>query len=345
MKTIKVKANKNYKVIIGEKVCEIVGEKIKALSPKTEKVMIVTETTVFSLYANKVASSLRKSGYEVYLHVFKAGEENKTLNTVEKIIGDLSAYKFTRTDILIALGGGVTGDITGFASSIYLRGVNYIQMPTTLLSAVDSSVGGKTGVDLPSGKNLIGAFWQPLVVVCDTDFIKSLPQKIYAQGLAEVIKYGIICDKAFFYGIRNNELSLEEIICRSVEIKAEIVMDDEFDNGKRQLLNLGHTFGHAIELLSNFELSHGEAISIGTVIACEFSNKINFGKVDIDLVKEVLVNNGLPVATNFTHSEIFETLLTDKKRRGNQISLILPVEIGDSRIYKIEIEKFKELFI
>ena len=344
MKKLKVNATKSYDIIVGDNVSLEIGSLIKERLPKINKIMIVTETNVFPLYSNKVADILRKCGYDVYLHVFKAGEESKTLSTVINVINDLALSHFTRTDAILALGGGVTGDLAGFAASIYLRGITVIQMPTTLLSAVDSSVGGKTGVDLPVGKNLVGAFWQPSLVVCDTSVIEKLPKEIFSQGMAEVIKYGILVDKDFFNRIKEKTISLEEIIYKCVKIKAEIVETDEFDNGKRQLLNLGHTFGHAIEYLSAFSLSHGQAIAIGIIKASEFSNKIGYGNVDVDLIKETLRLFDLPITSNYSNEEIFEALLNDKKIRGKEISLILPKEIGNTQIYKIDTEKFKELF-
>ncbi len=345
MKKLKVNLLNGYDIIIGEDESKNVGKLVKEKLPKVNKIMVVTETNVFPLYGKKVVEVLRTEGYDVYLHVFNAGEENKTLSTATEIINDLALSHFTRTDAILALGGGVTGDLAGFVASIYLRGIRVIQMPTTLLSAVDSSVGGKTGVDLPVGKNLVGAFWQPSLVVCDTSFIEKLPNDIMSQGMAEVIKYGILLDKNFYNELKEKTISLEEIIYKCVKIKAEIVEADEFDNGKRQLLNLGHTFGHAIEYLSAFYLSHGQAVAIGIVIASEFSNKIGFGKVDVDSIKNTFKSYDLPITCDYSNEEIFEALLCDKKIRGNELSLILPKEIGDTQIYKMETEKFKELFI
>ncbi len=347
MKKLTVKASKPYSVYIGENALNSLVEILdKDLAKKPNKVLIVSDSNVYAIYGERVKGLL--DGYaETYSFVFTAGEQSKTLETAHSIITTLAENEFTRTDLLVALGGGVTGDITGFVAGIYLRGVDFVQIPTTMLASIDSSVGGKTGVDIPEGKNLVGAFHQPKAVVCDTEIIRNLPTDIYSQGMAEAIKYGVLDSEKLFYKIQNKTADLDELIYACVKIKANIVKKDEFDGGLRQLLNLGHTFGHAIERLSAFKLSHGEAVGIGMLYASEYSVKIGLA-TDKNLthaVKNCLLSYGLPLTCEFTKTEIFGGLLLDKKRRGNSITLVLPQKIGKCKLVKTDIEKFKETFL
>lgn len=344
MKVVKVKASKKYSIYIGEKALDSVVEILdKSLTKKPNKILVVADNTVYSRYGKRLNNLLSEYA-SVYSAVFCAGEQSKTLLTAQEVIKVLAEKQFTKTDILIALGGGVTGDITGFVASVYLRGVNFVQVPTTLLSAIDSSVGGKTGVDIPQGKNLVGAFHQPKAVICDTAIISDLPSNIYAQGIAEAIKYGVIASEKLFDKIANNTISIDDLIYACVSIKAKIVKKDEFDCGLRQLLNLGHTFAHSIEKLSNFTLSHGECVGIGMLYASRYAQKLGLSGNDEKRIESALLAYGLPVSCDFTKQEIFESLLTDKKRRGDKITLVLPVKIGKCKLVKTDIEKFKETF-
>lgn len=342
MKKIKVKASTEYDVNIGVGLSYKVGEMLNELDI-TGKIGVISDDKVFSLYGDRVITSIEKAGYVVKSFVFPNGEQSKNLVTVSEILSFLAENEFTRTDTLVALGGGVVGDITGFSAGIYLRGVKFVQVPTTLLAAVDSSVGGKTGVDLPQGKNLAGVFKQPVSVICDSQIIEELPKDIYTQGMAEVIKYGVIRDKELFENI--SEKNIQEIISRSVEIKRDIVEKDEFDNGERQLLNLGHTFGHAVEKLSDFKLSHGESVAIGMVMASRFAEKTGVAKEQVSIkLEKILKKLNLPTENPFDKQSVFAVMAVDKKRRSNTISLILPRNIGDSVIKKYSIEEFKEIF-
>ena len=254
----------------------------------------------------------------------------------------LAGEQMTRSDAIIAFGGGVVGDLGGLSASLYLRGVKYIQVPTTLLAAVDSSVGGKTAIDIPAGKNLVGSFYQPSLVCCDTALMDTLPTEIYRDGCAEVIKYGMILDAALYDKLHALPFDREAVVARCVEIKRDVVQQDEFDNGVRGLLNFGHTFGHAIEKLSDFGVSHGEAVAKGMVIAARIAPLCGLCGVAEEL-ETLLVQYGFDTACPYAANEIYDALLTDKKRRGGKISVVLPRAVGDCMLYDMAVEDLKEL--
>ena len=252
----------------------------------------------------------------------------------------------TRTDMIVALGGGVTGDLAGFGAAVYLRGISFVQIPTTFLAAIDSSVGGKTAVDLEAGKNLAGAFYQPKLVLCDTDVLQTLPEVVFADGIAEALKYGVLGDAALFEKIAGGDFrqDLEEIIETCVSMKRDVVEEDEFDTGKRQLLNLGHTFGHAIEQKSHFQMTHGHAVAIGMhLIAKAAEAKGIAEKGTAAAIAKALEQNQLPKETEFSPAEVAEGTLRDKKRRGGTISFVFPKKIGDCEIVKIPVEEVEAL--
>lgn len=339
MRTVVINTNQSYKVLIGQNILKSTGKLIKeVISPC--KAAVITDSTVDKLYSDTVIKSLKDEGYEVIKYVFKAGEDSKNLLVYTDILEFLAKNTLTRSDILVALGGGVTGDMAGFAAASYLRGIKFIGIPTTLLAAVDSSVGGKTAVNLNAGKNLVGAFHQPSLVICDTDTLKTLPDEYIKDGLAEIVKYGIICDKQLFDTMNGDYKSnIEEIIERCVEIKNEIVSEDVFDKGKRQLLNLGHTFGHSIEKLSNFKTSHGHAVAIGMVMSARASEKMSLAESGItDKIINTLSKLGLPTSVSYTAKEIADISLNDKKRTGDTITFVIPEKIGHTKLIKIKTE-------
>lgn len=306
---------------------------------------IVSDDTVFSLYGERVTKSLEEAGYKVDSFCFPHGEENKNLDTVSGILEFCAEKNLTRTDIMVALGGGVVGDVTGFCSAIYLRGIDFVQIPTTVLAAVDSSVGGKTGVDLNAGKNLAGAFHQPLGVFLDVEIFDSLPKDTYSDGLAEAIKYGMIMDRELFELFEKGNYDIAKICQRCVEDKAKIVSEDEFDNGIRQILNFGHTPGHAIEKLSSFEVSHGSAVAVGMMMMTKASVKYKgLEKDSVNRLKSVLQEAGLPTECPYEASELAKAGQTDKKRRGDSLSLILVSKIGKAVIEKISSEDLAEYY-
>ena len=341
MKDITVNASKNYHVTIGSGVLTYTGEVLRRLT-KATKAAIVSDSNVWPLYGETVTESLRHCGIEVMHFVFPAGEAQKNGNTYLELLSFLADRQLTRSDCLIALGGGVVGDLTGFAAATYLRGIPYIQLPTSLLAMVDSSVGGKTAIDLPGGKNLAGAFYQPTAVLCDTDTLKSLPDGIFRDGCAEVIKYGILYDPVLFAHLEEKGLGLdrEAVIARCVELKRDVVMEDEFDTGPRQKLNLGHTIGHGIEAASHFTVSHGKAVAAGMAIVARASSAYEICCVTTaELVVQILEQFGLPTGTDFSAEELYRTALSDKKRTGRTVNLIVPKTIGNCVIHPIPVEE------
>ena len=337
MKTVTVSASKTYEVKIGAGLLAAVGKEVAALG-KVQSVCIVSDSNVYPLYGKLVQESLVKENFRVASFVFPAGEESKTAEVYLQLVNFLAENHLTRTDLLIALGGGVVGDLTGFAAATYLRGIRFLQIPTTLLAAVDSSVGGKTAIDLPAGKNLCGAFCQPSLVLCDTDTLTSLPTDIFRDGCAEVIKYGILYDPDLFSQLERDGLSFdrESVIARCVELKRDVVMEDEFDTGARMKLNLGHTIGHGIEARSDFTLSHGKSVAIGTAIVARAC-----GCAETHRIISCLEQFGLPTKADFPVEDIYQFTLSDKKRAGGHISLILPERIGCCHIVPTPVEKLK----
>jgi len=344
MEIIPVTASRNYNIIIG---CgELANLGSHALSVhKACKACIVMGTNVAPLYGDVAKASLENAGFSVYTFVYPAGEQSKCFKTYEQLLLFLAENRFARSDLLIALGGGVTGDMTGFTAATYLRGIEYIQVPTTLLSSVDSSVGGKTAIDLSIGKNLVGAFYQPSLVLCDPDTLSTLPDNIFADGCAEVIKAAIISEPELFEKLDRENIRdfLIHAISVCVKMKRDIVARDEFDRGDRALLNLGHSFGHAIEAKSEYTVSHGSAVAIGTcIIAKAAVNKGFCDKSVLDRAKALLQKYALPTETNYSADDLLGIVLSDKKISSGSISLIVPNEIGRCSIEKVPAEEIRQ---
>ena len=339
MNTVTVSASKSYNILIGSGLLSNLGAEIIKLG-KVSNICIVSDTNVWPLYGDSVKNNLESSGFHVFSFVFPAGEASKNGIVFLDLLNFLAENKLTRSDLIIALGGGVVGDLAGFSAASYLRGIRYVQIPTTLLAAVDSSVGGKTAIDLPAGKNLAGAFYQPSLVLCDTDTLNTLPEEIFRDGCAEVIKYGILYDSKLFSHLEETGLSFdrESVITRCVELKRDVVMDDEFDTGSRMKLNLGHTIGHGVEAKSNFSISHGKAVAIGTAIICRASPCM-----DSDRILSVLERFGLPTCTKYTAEDLYTYTLSDKKRSGGTVNLIIPKAIGFCNIVPTPVEELKSL--
>ena len=337
MRTVTVNASKTYDILIGSGLIQTLGTEVKKLG-KAQKICVVSESTVFPLWGDAVVSSLESAGFSVATYVFPAGEESKNGSIFLDLLNFLAENGLTRTDLIVALGGGVTGDLAGFAAASFLRGIRFVQVPTTLLAAVDSSVGGKTAIDLPAGKNLAGAFCQPSLVVCDTDTLNTLPTDIFRDGCAEVIKYGILYDPGLFAHLEEKGLDFdrEAVIQRCVELKRDVVLEDEFDTGARMKLNLGHTIGHGVEAKSHFTLSHGKSVAIGMAIVSRAS-----GCKDTPRILAILQKFGLPINTNDTAEDIYAYALSDKKRAGDQVKLILPNAIGDCSIVPTPVSELK----
>lgn len=340
--TIEVKTNPAYNVIVDCGMLDTIGERVAQKMRPGAKVLMISDNNVFPLFGKRVETSLKSSGFNPYLFVFSAGEIHKTTATVYKIYEKLGECGFTRTDAVINLGGGVTGDMGGFAAATFLRGIAYYQIPTSLLAQVDASIGGKTGVDMPFGKNLVGAFHQPKEVIIDPDTLKTLPGKYIQDGMGEVIKYGCISSKSLFetlkrYGETQMPEDMRSIIAECVKQKVALVEEDTRDTGLRMILNFGHTFGHALEKLHDFTgLLHGEAVAIGMVLAAEIGEYLNITPQGTQQrITELLQQYGLPTETDFTADELMRATALDKKSDGDTLNLILLTDIGEAVIHRI----------
>ena len=340
MNTISVSASKNYEVLVGSRLLSRLHTLIPQVT-KAQSALIVSDSHVYPLYGTQVTEQLEAAGLRCCeSFVFPAGEESKNGQVYLQLLNHLAKNQITRSDCIIALGGGVVGDLTGFAAATYLRGIDLIQIPTTLLAAVDSSVGGKTAIDLDAGKNLAGAFYQPSLVVCDTDTLSSLPTAVYLDGGAEVIKYAVLFDLSLFEMLDScgPDFPAQEVISRCVSLKRDVVAEDEFDRGTRQLLNLGHTLGHGIEAGSHFTVSHGQAVAIGMAMVAKAGEQ--YGITEAGLHRRLctlLEKFRLPTKSPYDAQCIYTCALSDKKRSGGSVNLIIPEHIGHCRIHTIDI--------
>ncbi|MBT4916819.1 3-dehydroquinate synthase [Candidatus Peregrinibacteria bacterium] len=335
---LKKRINDSYRIIIEKNISRQIPQYLEELE-LGKKYAIITDTIVEKLFAKKLQNALKRKKIKSEIFVIKKGETSKTLKTVEEVAIKMIEKGIDRHDAVIALGGGVVGDIAGFVAAIYMRGIPYIQVPTTLLAMVDSAVGGKTGVDLPVGKNLIGTITQPKAVFIDIAYLKGLPDKQVKSGLSEIIKYGVIKSKRLFKYIEKNlddilkkdEEALKHIIKESIRIKTKIVEKDEQEGNLRMILNYGHTYGHALEKLSGYKLLHGFAISVGMVIMNKIAVERGLLKQKhSDRITELLKRAGLPTTALKTPTK--KQLLGDKKKQGDYINFVLPVKIGKAVI-------------
>lgn len=344
MTTVEVNASVKYTVRIGAGLLDECGAYIpKEIFPC--KAAVISDDKVFPLYGAAVMNSLRKAGFSPTAYTFPNGEHSKTLETYGKILNFLASAQLTRSDLIVALGGGVVGDVAGFCAATYLRGIRYIQIPTTILAACDSSVGGKTAVDLENGKNLVGAFHQPSAVLCDPETFRTLDLRQVSCGYAEIIKYGMIRDQALFDGLSSGTLSEEEILRRCVEIKRDIVERDEKDTGERKLLNFGHTLGHAIEKHSGFSLTHGEAVAIGMRMITQLSEKLGFCENVLAPLERQLQRYHLPCGyeKKISAHELALLAAGDKKNEGGTLTLVLPERIGSCFLKKYAVSELETL--
>lgn len=345
MTTVTVRASKEYDIRIGSGLLSQAGPDIAALGG-IQTAAVISDSHVWPIYGVRVCRSLEQAGIRTVHFVIPAGEQSKSGPSYLQLLNFLARSRLTRSDCLVALGGGVVGDLTGFAAATYLRGIRYVQIPTSLLAAVDSSVGGKTAIDLEAGKNLAGAFWQPSLVLCDTDTLDSLPQEIFRDGCAEVIKYAVLYDPALFARLDREQLGFdrEAVIARCVTLKRNVVAEDEFDRGSRQMLNLGHTIGHGIEAESHFSVSHGQAVATGMVIAARIAEHLKLCSAETrSSIVSILQKFGLPVWTSVPAELLYTYTLSDKKRSGGGINLILPEQIGRCIIRPTALPELREL--
>jgi 3-dehydroquinate synthase len=336
-----------YNIIVERGCLNRLGELAAKRFQPGARAVVVGDSNVMPLYAKQVTRSLGAAGFAAGTFEFKAGEENKRLSTIEAMYRAFADARLTRSDFVVALGGGVTGDMAGFAAATWLRGIRFIQIPTSLLAQIDSSIGGKTGVDIPQGKNLVGAFHQPSLVLIDPDTLKTLPPRFFADGMGEAIKHGCIKNRALFDLIRDTDVcsDMEHVIAENLKIKRAAVERDEFDNGERMLLNFGHTFGHALEKLHGYKgLSHGQAVGIGMVMMTKCGEKAGLTEPGTsDEIAAVLRKYGLPTWDAADVADIVEIAMLDKKSRGGVLNLVMLKKIGESFLYHADKKRLLEL--
>ena len=330
VQSIPVRTAPAYEVTIGAGLLNDCGARLRAVLGGC-RVAVIADSGTAPFYLAAVRDSLRRADFDVCSYVFPAGEAHKSISTLSEILEFLAGARLTRTDCVAALGGGVTGDMAGFAAAVYLRGIRYVQLPTTLLSAVDSSVGGKTAIDLAAGKNLAGAFLQPAAVLCDTDCLRSLPADAFADGAAEAVKTGVLCGEELFARLENGALTSapEEAIARCVRYKAGVVERDEKERGERRMLNLGHTVGHAIERCSGYAIPHGHAVAAGMAVMARAAEKFGWTEDGVAArITACLTKHHLPTRTDYSAEALAEAALADKKRSGESVTLVVPRSIG-----------------
>lgn len=346
MKKLRVNLGENsYDILIEQGLLAKVGQLIDC---QGKKVFVITDSNVDKLYGKIVCDSLKASDYKVEKIVLPAGEKTKSFDTLPLIYEKMLDFGLTRKDLVITLGGGVIGDLGGFASATYQRGVAFVQIPTTLLAQVDSSVGGKVAVDLPQGKNLVGCFYQPKMVIIDPNLLQTLSQEIFSDGMGEVIKYGCIKDEKLFDKLSSytyhNEImqDIEDIVAICCDIKRQVVENDEKDLGERMLLNFGHTYGHALEKYYEYEtLTHGQAIAIGMVYICKIAEKLKLTTSGVaDRIAKVLTKFNLPISDSALPKDVVGGVANDKKNLGNKLNLALLKDIGQSYVYSAEKDFF-----
>ncbi len=337
-------ANNDYPVVIRQGALDQLGE-ITAANCRGRKCVVVTDDQVAPLYLERAQTALQSAGFDWETIIFPAGETSKTPASLACLYAVFHRHGLSRIDPVIALGGGVIGDLAGYAAATWLRGVPLIQVPTTLLAQVDSSIGGKTGIDLPEGKNLVGAFYQPRAVVMDPAVLHSLPRRRMAEGLAEVIKYGLIGDLPLLDQIEQKTYDLEWVLERCVRSKITIVAQDEKDSGERMLLNFGHTVGHAIEKVTGYErYSHGEAVAVGMVAAAAIGEKIGQTEPGTSAaISRLLEAYQLPVQVDVPADDLLLAIRSDKKRLGNRIHFVLLRMPGEAFVYPMEPEQLDQV--
>lgn len=340
MTGIHVAASREYDVLIGGGLIDEAGARLAALG-KSGRVMIAAGARVFGLYGARVEASMQRAGFETRRFIYPGGEGCKTLESYAALLSALAEGHFGRTDTLIALGGGVTGDLAGFAAATWQRGMNFVQLPTTLLAAVDSSVGGKTAVNLGTGKNQVGSFYQPCLVLCDPDALKTLDRAELSNGCAEVIKYALLADAGLFARLEAAPdcAGTETVIARCVDIKRALVAADEFDTGRRMLLNLGHSVGHAVEKCSGFTVPHGAGVAIGLcVIARACVRRGLFPAPALSRLERLIESFSLPTTARYSVQELFDAMRADKKIADGRLTLVVPRDIGRCEFMRVGME-------
>ncbi len=337
-----------YTFYAGSGLITRVAEFIPSDVVRRVKVVIITDYNVENLYADRVETSLMEAGFKVFRFSFEPGESSKNIGTYTEALEFLAKNKFTRSDLVVALGGGVVGDLAGFTASTYMRGIGYVQVPTTLLAMTDSSVGGKTGIDLECGKNLVGAFYRPIAVVADTDVLKTLPREQFVSGMGEIIKYACLdggrIAEIVESGVTDENIS--ELITLSVKSKARIVDEDEYENGARRLLNLGHTVGHAIETLSGYTVLHGAGVAKGLYAIAKSANRRGELAVsDLVRLEKMSARYGIDLSVPYSTEEIIRAVELDKKSDGDGVRLVLMRGFGDCYVKYVSKKELKEYLV
>ncbi len=345
MEVITVKVREGYDILIDKGILDRCGELIKSVKP-TGKCAVITDDNVDGFYGARVMKSLEAAGIEAVKYVFPHGEASKNHSTLLGIYDFLAEKGFTRSDYIAALGGGVVGDTAGFAAATYMRGIDFVQIPTTGISQSDSSVGGKTAVDIAGGKNLVGAFHQPRLVICDTETLSTLTPEFFADGMAEIVKHGMIKSAELFEILSSGNINdnLVEIMKRNVTIKGKVVENDEREKGERMLLNFGHTLGHALEKYYGFKkLTHGYAISIGMSTFTHIAERRGMCKAGVaDKLDALLEKCGLPTTDPAPLHELFRISLGDKKHLASGMNIVICPEIGKSDVVKMSVDEYEK---
>ena len=344
MKKLTIELKNSYDVLIEKGLLQKSGDLIRSIT-RSNKAFVISDSNVYNIYGEEIMTSLEKAGFKTGKFIFEAGEKSKNLHTIEKIYQELALFNMTRLDIIVDLGGGVCGDMAGFCASTFLRGVPCVHIPTSLIAQVDSSIGGKTGVNLENGKNLVGTFYQPSLVIVDPLLLDTLEDLYFEDGMAEVIKYAAIRDKSLFLRLLSNDprKDIEEVIFTCLSIKKELVEEDEFDKSSRMLLNFGHTIGHAIESYYNYnKFSHGQAVALGMKYISMFGEKLGItSKGTSKQIEEILNRYGLPTEIEGSLRGVLRYISLDKKNILGKLNLILIKEIGESIVYPIDINEFR----
>ena len=343
--TLHVGTGVEYDVTVGADGVAGAARFVREALPQARRLALVADSNVDRLHGDAAARTLETGGVRVERIVFPAGERSKTLETWAELVRSLAALRLSRRDAVVALGGGVTGDMAGFAAATYMRGIDFIQIPTTLLAMVDSSVGGKTAVDLPEGKNLVGAFHQPRAVFCDPAFLATLPEVWRLDGMGEVLKYAVLGDERLFARLEAAPRAPigEEDIARCIAMKRDIVARDEFESGERRLLNLGHTCGHAIEKLSGFAVSHGHAVATGVAMAARMSAAHGLlAAAEADRIVRLVAAMGFATETAFAATDLADAIAMDKKASGGCVAMVLPVRIGACELREVQLAEIAQ---
>ena len=339
-----------YKVVVGHDILHMLGATMQG-EVGGDRVFVVTDTNVCTLYLKRVMQCLEDAGYETSSLTVPAGEQHKDLATFGLVVEAMANANLTRSSVVVALGGGVVGDMAGFAAACYMRGIPVVQVPTTLLAMVDSSVGGKTAIDLCLGKNLVGAFHQPSLVLADVSCLASLDHEVFVDGVGEVVKHAVLADASLFEMLSSHKLpqdsdlsALVQVVSRNVEIKRDVVSADERERGLRQTLNLGHTIGHAVEAAGNFALGHGHCVSIGLGCIARASEALGWSNAGLaDSIERCLAMQGLPTDTDIDHDTLFEFATHDKKLRAGSMSIAVPRDIGDVILRDVSLEELRTI--